>query len=194
MPLTLVEMTHSALPGVTKTTSLNAYRYAYFPEGWRSDNDPEWTGAGSEAPNPHVGDNTLHGGGIEVDYAEITANTSPLAISTLTLTAIAGLVVTVPTLLRPVYLAAQVHMRHSVASATAAALFARVGETNLNNARGPAYVTHRATGANVTACAFYRVPAGTTAGDWQVFLTGDAGNVTVIASTIAPSSIRAVTA
>lgn len=197
MPLTLVEMTHSALPGVTKTTSLNAYRYAYFPEGWRSADDPEWTGQGSEAPNPHVGDNTLHGGGIELAYAQRTSNSSALAVNSLTMAAVPSLVVTVPTLLRPVHLHGHVHLTHSVAAATSAALFASVGETNLLNARGPAYVTHRATANFVTSKPFHRIPAGSPETQWQIFVTGTAspdGNVTCIASSIAPSSIRAVTA
>lgn len=194
MPLTLVEMTHSALPGVTKTTSLNAYRYAYFPEGWRSADDPEWTGQGSEAPNPHVGDNTLHGGGIEGGYAERTSNSSALAVNAFTMAAVPSLVVTVPTLLRPVYLHGHVHLTHSVASATAAAMFAAVGATDASTARGPAYTTHRATADFVTSKPFYRIPAGQPEKQWQVFVTAPtAGNVTCIASTLAPSSIRWVT-
>jgi hypothetical protein len=195
MTLTLVDMTHSALPGVVKTTSINAYRYAYYPEGWRSADDPEWTGAGSEAPTPHVGDNTQHGGGIEIDYAEITANSSALAVTALTMVAVPGLVVTVPALLRPTYLVGQVHLRSSTASSTCSAMLALVGETNLLNARGPSYTTHRATADPVTSTPFHRLPSGYAGGDWQVFVTATASlNVTVVASSIAPSSIRLVAA
>jgi hypothetical protein len=188
--LTLVEMTHSALPGVTKTVSLNAYRYAYYPEGWRSADDPEWTGQGSEAPNPHVGDNTLHGGGIEGTSAQRTSNSSALSVNAFTMAAVPSLVVTVPSLLRPIYLFGHVHLTHSVASATSAAMFAAVGETNAANARGPAYVTHRATADFVTSKPFHRIPAGAAETQWQVFVTAaTTGNVTCIASAIAPSSI-----
>lgn len=195
MSETLVVMTHSALPGVEKTASLNAYRYAWFPEGWRSADDPGWTGGGSEAPTPHVGDNTLHGGGTELGYASRTSNSSALSVNVFAMLPVPSLVVTVPTQLRPVYLTAQVHLTHSVASATSAALLAPVGETSLANARGPAYNTHRATADFVTSRPFHRIAPGTASTQWQVFVTAPTtGNVTCIASTVAPSSIRAVTA
>jgi hypothetical protein len=188
-------MTHSALPGVEKTASLNAYRYAWYPEGWRSADDPGWTGGGSVAPTPHVGDNTLHGGGTELAYAARTSSSSALAVNIFTMAAVPSLVITVPTQLRPVYLMAQVHLTHSVASATSAALFAAVGTTDLANARGPAYVSHRATADFATSRPFHRIPAGSPTTQWQVFVTAPtSGNVTCIASTAAPSSIRAVTA
>lgn len=190
MTLTLVDMTHEDLPGVTKTTSLNAYRYGYYPEGWRSADDPEWTGAGSLAPNQHIGDNTLHGGGIEGQYAEITTNTGNLAVTALSMTAVPGLVVTTPALQRPIYLHANVHMRHSVAAASSAALFASVGETSIVNGRGPSYITHRATAQPVTARPFFRIPAGFGQTQWQVFVTGDSGNIIAVANTNKiPSSI-----
>jgi hypothetical protein len=196
MTLTLVDMTHEDLPGVVKTTSINAYRYGgYYEEGWRSADDPEWTGQGSEAPNPHVGDNTLHGGGIEIAYAQRTTNSSALAVSAITMAAVPSLVVTVPALLRPIYLLGQVHLTHSVASATAAAIFAPVGETSVLNARGPGYTTHRATADFATSYPFHRIAAGAAETQWQVFVTAPTtGNVTCIASSIAPSSIRAVPA
>jgi hypothetical protein len=188
--VTLVDMTHEDLPGVTKTTSLNAYRYGWFPVGWRSADDPEWTGPGSEAPNQHIGDNTLHGGGTEGQRAERTSNSSALAVTVFTMAAVPSLVVTVPTLLRPVYLMGHVHLTHSVNSATSAALFAPVGETSLSNARGPAYVTHRATADFVTAKPLHRIPAGSPQTQWQVFVTGStSGNVTCIATASVPSSV-----
>jgi hypothetical protein len=188
--VTLVDMTHEDQPGVIRTTSLNAYRYGYYPVGWRSADDPEWTGAGSEAPNQHIGDTTLHGGGIEGQMASRTTNSSALAVTAFTMAAVPSLVVTVPTLLRPVYLMAQVHLTHSVASATSAAMFAAVGETSVANARGPAYVTHRATADFVTSRPFHRIPAGSAETQWQVFVTAPtSGNVTCIASSVAPSSI-----
>lgn len=194
MPLTLVIMTHSSFPGVEKPASLTAYRTIWYFRGWRSDDDPEYHGEGTAAPTPHVGDNTLHGGGTEIDYAEITADTSALAVTGLSMAAVPGLTVTVPALLRPVYLVGCVHMRHSVASATSDAVFAPVGSSSIAAARGPSYVTHRATGDPVTAVPFYRIPPAT-AGEWQVFVSATTGgNVTVVASAVAQSSIRAVTA
>jgi hypothetical protein len=197
MPLTLVDMTHEDLPGVTKTTSLNAYRYGgYYDHGWRSADDPEWTGQGSEAPNPHVGDNTLHGGGIEGQYAEITTNTGNLAVTAFTMTAVPGLVITVPELLRPIYLVGQIHLRHSVAAASAAALFAPVGSSSLSDGVGPDYTTHRDVAVPVTAHPFYRLPAGRASAQWQAYVTGAvSGNVIVVANTNKiPSSVRWVTA
>lgn len=195
MSQTFVVMTHPNLPGVEKTASLDAYRYAWYPEGWRSADDPEWTGAGSEAPTPHVGDNTLHGGGIELGFAARTTNSSALSVNVLTMAAVPSLVVTVPTLNRPVYLIGQVHLTHSVASATSAALLAPVGSSSLGSARGPDYVTHRATADFVTSKPFYRIDAGTAETQWQVFVTAaTSGNVTCIASSTARSSLRAVTA
>lgn len=191
----LVTMTHSDLPGVEKEASLNAYRYAWFPEGWRSADDPGWTGEGSEAPTPHVGDNTLHGGGTELAFASRTTSSSALAVTVFTMAAVPSLVVTVPALLRPVYLMGQVHLTHSVASATSAALIAPVGSSSLNDARGPSYVTHRATADFVTSTPFYRIDPGSAETQWQVFVTAaTSGNVTCIASSTARSSIRAVTA
>lgn len=191
----LVTMTHSALPGVTKTVSRTAYRYAWYPEGWRSAGDPGWTGPGSQAPTtPHNTDSTLHGGGTEVGFASRTSNSNALAVTVLTMAAVPSLVVTVPPQARPVYLIGQVHLAHSVASATSAAIFAPVGSSALSSARGPCYVTHRATADFVTAQPFHRIAPGTAETQWQVFVTAPtSGNVTCIASSIAPSSIRAVT-
>jgi hypothetical protein len=196
MAVTLVDMTHEDLPGVTKTTSLNAYRYGWYPEGWRSADDPEWTGPGSEAPNQHIGDNTLHGGGVEGGYAERTTDTGNLAVTALSMTAVPSLVVTVPTLLRPVYLHGHITMRHSVASATSTALFAPAGSSSLSDGRGPAYVTHRATADEATAYPFYRIPAGSAQTQWQVFVSGKtSGNVVVVGTAnSAKSSIRWVPA
>ncbi len=196
MSVTLVDMTHEDLPGVTKTTSLNAYRYGYYPVGWRSADDPSWTGPGSEAPNQHIGDTSLHGGGIEGQSAEITANTGNLAVTAISMTAVPGLVVTVPELLRPIYLTGHVHMRHSVAAASAAALFAPAGSSSISDGVGPGYTTHRDTAQPVTAQPYYRIPAGTPSQQWQVFVTGaTSGNVIVVAnSSKIASSIRWVAA
>lgn len=195
MSVTLVEMTHEDLPGVTKTTSLNAYRYGYYPVGWRSADDPEWDGPGTVAPNQHIGDNSLHGGGIELDSAEIGANTGNLAVTALSMTAVPGLVVTVPELLRPVYLHGHLNLRSSSASTTVAATFAPVG-SSLAAGRGIAYGTTRATADPVTVHPFHTIPAGTAAADWQAFVTATA-SVNIIVVGINPqgkSSIRAVTA
>jgi hypothetical protein len=48
--VTYVTMTHSELPGVTKVVNILAYRYAYYDEGWRSADDPAWTGSGDTPP------------------------------------------------------------------------------------------------------------------------------------------------
>lgn len=195
MSVTLVDMTHEDLPGVVKTTSLNAYRFGYYPVGWRSADDPEWAGVGTEVPTPHVGDTTLHGGGIEVDHAEITADVGSLSVTALTFTAVAGLVVAVPAgLARPVHLSANVHILSSTASSTVAATFAPVGSSSLTAGRGISYRTTRATADEVTANPFHRLPAGT-GGNWQVFVAGKASlTLTVKASTQGVSSVRAVTA
>lgn len=194
MSVTLVEMTHEDLPGVTKPTSLNAYRYGYYPVGWRSADDPEWNGNGTEAPVPHVGDNTLHGGGTEIDAAQITSDVGSLAVSVLSYAAVAGLVVAVPAgLLRPVYLTANVHILSSTASSTVAATFAPVGSSSLLDGRGISYRTTRATTDEVTANPLHRLPAGT-GGNWQVYVAGKASlTLTVKASTQAVSSVRAIT-
>jgi hypothetical protein len=197
MTLTLIEMTKSTLPGVTKTTSLYAYRYGgYYDLGWRSADDPGWTGQGSEAATPHVGDNSLHGGGTELDSAEIGANTGNLAVTALSMTAVPGLVVTVPTLLRPVHLMGHLHLRSSTASTTVAATFAPVGSSSLVAGRGIAYGATRATADPVTVRPFHVVPAGSAAADWQAFVTATA-SVNIIAVSVDPqgkSSVRAVTA
>jgi hypothetical protein len=195
MSQTLVTMTHSNLPGVEREASLNAYRYAWYPEGWRSADDPSWTGQGSEAPTPHVGDNSLHGGGTELDYAARTSDVGSLSVSVLSFAAVAGLVVHVPSgLLRPVYLEAHVNMLSSTASSTIGATFAPVGSSSLTDGRGLHYVTTRATSDEVTSKPFHRLPAGT-GGDWQVYVAGKASlTVTCKASTQAVSSIRAYTA
>lgn len=197
MSLTLVDMTNSTLPGVTKTTSLNAYRYGgYYEAGWRSADDPEWTGQGSEAPNPHVGDNTLHGGGTEIDYAAITSDVGSLsAPNGFGFAAVAGLVVSVPAgLLRPVYLEAHVNMLSSTASSTVAATFAPVGTAadGLAAGRGIHYVTTRATADEVTSKPSHRLPAGT-GGNWQVYVASKQSvTITVKASVLAVSYIRAI--
>lgn len=53
----LVTMTHEDLPGVEKTVEQNAYRYAWFPEGWRSEDDPDWDGV----PPDEQPRSTFHG-------------------------------------------------------------------------------------------------------------------------------------
>jgi hypothetical protein len=191
----LVTMTHEDLPGVEREASLNAYRYAWYPEGWRSADDPSWTGQGSEAPTPHVGDNSLHGGGTEIDYAEITSNASGVAVSALSYAAVPGLVLNVPSgLLRPVYLQGHVRMVSSTASSTVAATFAPVGSSNLADGRGIAYQTTRATSDPVTSAPFLRLPAGT-GGDWQIYVAATGSvTITVQASTQGVSSCRAFTA
>lgn len=195
MSQVLVTMTHSQLPGVTKEASLNAYRYAWYPEGWRSADDPGWTGQASEAPTPHAGDNSLHGGGTEIDYAERTTDVGSLSVSVLSYAAVAGLVVSVPSgLLRPVYLMANVHILSSTASATVGATFAPVGSSTLTDGRGLSYRTTRATADEVTSNPFHRLPAGT-GGNWQVYVAGKATlTLTCKSSTQAISSIRAFTA
>lgn len=55
LAVTLVTMTHDDLPGVTKTVNILAYRYAYYDEGWRSSDDPDWTGEDPEVPQPSLG-------------------------------------------------------------------------------------------------------------------------------------------
>lgn len=195
MPLALVTMTHSALPGVTKgPVSRKAYRSAWYDVGWRSPEDPDWSGMGSVIDTAHQTDNSLHGGGVEEGYAERTTDTGNLAVTVFTMTAVPSLIVTVPVVDRPVYLHGHVHVRHSVAAATSAVLFAPVGSSSITDARGPAYVTHRATGSFVTAKPFHRIPPGGGGQQWQVFVTGDSGNVVVVASSAAPSSVRAETA
>lgn len=52
---TFVTMTHEDLPGVTKVVNILAYRYAYYDDGWRSSDDPDWTGADAETPQPSLG-------------------------------------------------------------------------------------------------------------------------------------------
>ncbi len=197
MSVTLVEMTHEDLPGVTKTTSLQSYRYGWYPVGWRSADDPEWTGQGTEAPSPHIGDNTLHGGGTEVDYAAITGDVGSLsALDGLGFAAVAGLVVSVPAgLLRPVWLEAHVNMLSSTASSTVAATFAPVGTASdgLAAGRGIHYVTTRATADEVTSKPSHRLPAGT-GGNWQVYVASkQVVTITVKASTAAVSYIKATT-
>lgn len=191
----LVTMTHEDLPGVERQASLNAYRYAWYPEGWRSADDPGWTGQGSEAPTPHVGDNSLHGGGTEIDFAARSSDSSALAVTGLSYAAVPGLVVHVPAgLLRPVYIVGNVNMTSSTASSTIAATFGPVGSSSLGDGRGIAYATTRATADPVTAVPFTRLAAGT-GGNWQVYVTATASlNVTVKGSTQGLSTIRAFTA
>jgi len=48
---TLVTMTHSTLPGETKTASIGAYRGVWYGNGWRSADDPDFTGD-TDTPQP----------------------------------------------------------------------------------------------------------------------------------------------
>jgi len=40
----LVTMTHEDLPGVERVVTRDAYRWVWWTEGWRSDDDPDWSG------------------------------------------------------------------------------------------------------------------------------------------------------
>jgi GDSL-like Lipase/Acylhydrolase family len=65
--VTLVTMTHSELPGVSKVVNILAYRYAYYDEGWRSADDPEWTGTDPDVPLPSLSSLITRVGVVESD-------------------------------------------------------------------------------------------------------------------------------
>jgi hypothetical protein len=52
---TLVEMTHTTLPGVEKTVNILAYRGIYYANGWRSLDDPDFTGEEDDPEPPSIG-------------------------------------------------------------------------------------------------------------------------------------------
>lgn len=52
--MTLVTMTHEDLPGVEHTASLQAYRNVWYANGWRSEDDPDFTGDPTTPAPPSV--------------------------------------------------------------------------------------------------------------------------------------------
>lgn len=40
----LVTITHPDMPGAAAEVGVDAYRLVWYPEGWRSADDPVWTG------------------------------------------------------------------------------------------------------------------------------------------------------
>lgn len=199
---TLVSMTNSTLPGVVKIVNLNAYRYAWYDEGWRSADDPGWHGAGTEVDIPHAGDNSIHGGGIELDYADIGTSNKSYTATGFALTEI--LRVTVPTLLRPVYLIAD--LATGPVTTTSGLNIALISQTNFLNALPIAVASKTRVLYSVPAIGTepngrpltisHRIPAGSVAEDWLLAASIASGATTaqMIGNVNTTCSLRAITA
>jgi len=196
-----VTMTHEDRPGVEVLAEQNSYRYTWYPKGWRSADDPSWVGATLTPAVPHASDTSLHGGGQELDYAELTADASFTATGFNT-GAIADLTVFVPLLDRPVYLHAD--LRAGPVTTTSALTLAMspvagAGTTGITNARGaktlyavPA-VGSEPNGRPVQV--FHRVPPGGGGEDWCVVGVINSGATTARVLATNPQSrpsLRAV--
>jgi hypothetical protein len=119
----------------------------------------------------------------EIDSAVLTTASAALAVNLVgTATPVPGLVVTVPDLERPVYLAADLPAFHqTVATAKLAALIAPVGSTAVTQSAGTwgeFFAGVAGATGQVTLHAFARLPAGSP-GDYQVFVAGTSGNMIV---------------
>lgn len=126
----------------------------------------------------------------EVDAAEITASTDPLAVSSaLTLVAAPGLTVTVPDLARPVYLSTECSLNPSVTGVVTLSI-APVGSTVITSSVGGTN-TSIAAATNLGCFARARLPAHS-AGDYGVFVSGASGTITVVAADYSPARITAL--
>lgn len=95
-----VTMTHVDLPGVAVDVAQNSYRYAWWPEGWRSADDPEWNGPPGHTPSSTLSSHVAaslgagaHGtiapdlhAQTPADWDEIIFSTDPSAIAATALT------------------------------------------------------------------------------------------------------------
>ena len=61
----LVTMTHEDQPGVERVVTRNAYRWVWWTEGWRSTDDPDWSGpppTGTRSPGQTIQHNWVRDG------------------------------------------------------------------------------------------------------------------------------------
>ena len=61
----LVTMTHHSQPGVERVVSRDAYRWVWWAEGWRSTDDPDWSGpppTGARSPGQTIQHNWVRDG------------------------------------------------------------------------------------------------------------------------------------
>lgn len=151
------------------------------------------------ALSAHAGDLTLHGGGIEVDYAEITSSV-PVTGAATSLQMVTGLSVDIPDIPRPVDVTARAHITTSTTSPI------DVGLSNQWDGITASQIfifflidstTYEPTTSSITATVnlYFRVPANS---PQTIAVCARATNspyiATVVASTLQKSSIRARTA
>jgi hypothetical protein len=127
-------------------------------------------------------------------YAEITSNQTGITATGFAINDITGLTVTVPGGgTRPVYLKVQLHVTQDTAGA---AINIGIYPSTANNALqsiGAAYITIPVATRFETITSEVRLPAGTS-GTYKVSAQVTSGSATIVASSIAPSYLKAVEA
>lgn len=191
----LVTITHPDLPGTEIEVEQNAYRFVWFELGWTSADDPTWEGSDVTPNIPHAGDDTIHGGGQEVDYAKVTTSITGWTVSTFFLHPIAGCVVTVPDLDHPVYLEAGIPIHHSAANCQVSTHIAAASASDIvfGTEIGASFAFIGTAGKNTSPRAHARLEPHTP-GDYQLFIQSDtAGTLTPTVGANTPAWIKAVT-
>jgi len=133
-----------------------------------------------------------HSSGRRVARVKIEANYGPVVVDSLNLDPVPGLVLSVPAMYEPVELAARLVVSHTVANAQVIAAIAPVGSTIATHALGAAFATTAAIGKFETLTPTAELDPGV-GGDYQVYVLGDAGSVTVAASANWPAVFKART-
>ena len=133
-----------------------------------------------------------HSSGRRVGRVKIEANYGPVVVDSLNLDPIPSLVLHVPATYEPVELAARLTVSHTVANAQVTAAIAPVGSSNYTHIIGAHYATTAAVGKFETLTPTAELDPGV-GGDYQVFVFGDAGSVTVAASVNWPAVFKART-
>lgn len=198
----LVTMTHENLPGVTKVVPQASYRYTWWPEGWRSADDPDWVGPDLTPRVPHATDASLHGGGIELDYAEI-AEFEAFTATGFDTEQITGLTVAVPDIPRPAYLIADVRVGPVTTTSDLTMGLSPVAGTGSGGVaaarNGKTLYAVPAVGVEAGGRAVtlvHRLPAGTPAEDWCVVgvINSGASTARVLGAETSKSSLRLISA
>lgn len=131
----------------------------------------------------------------ELDYAEISADTSALSVNGLAVSAVPLLVVDVPDIARPAYLSGSLRMTCNTANADIYVAFGPVGGT-INDVRGPYWCNIGATAgtSQATAAPCHRLAAHSP-GTWQAFVGSNASvTITVKGAAQGLSWVRALSA
>ncbi len=127
--------------------------------------------------------------GRRLGRVEIAQNFGPTAVNSLGLVTVPGLLLAVPVVNEPVCLRARLNVSHTVAGAQVAAAIAPVGAALVDTL----WVDEATCGAVGKLESLHPEAEidPRTGGDWQVYILGDSGNMTVVALDNAPAVLKA---